>query len=156
MINGQCRTSREGQIPQLKKLKYMSDYVNQVWKTRVKQIRNLFSISVLSSKSGTYIWREISNTGGNCTQSGAWNNPVEVFLVSNDNREKLYFRKVSHLVGKLLVARKRYLINGIGVASWLFWEFFHMRGKILFSREGSMQDVHKMRCQQKVTCVTKC
>ena len=26
-----------------------------------------------------------------------------------------------------------YLIGGIGVASWLFWEFFHVRWKILFS-----------------------
>ena len=36
-----------------------------------------------------------------------------------------------------LVARKRYLIDGIGVAAWLFWEFFHARWKILFWVEGS-------------------
>ena len=34
------------------------------------------------------------------------------------------------------MAHKRYLIDGIGVASWLFWEFFHVRWKILFSCGG--------------------
>ena len=29
-----------------------------------------------------------------------------------------------------------YLIDGNGVALWLFWEFFHTRWKILFSRGG--------------------
>ena len=35
-----------------------------------------------------------------------------------------------------LMARKRYLIDGIGVASWLFGKFFHVRWKILFSHAG--------------------
>ena len=34
------------------------------------------------------------------------------------------------------MALKRYLIDGIGVASWLFWEFFPVRWKILFSCGG--------------------
>ena len=36
----------------------------------------------------------------------------------------------------LLVARKSYPIDGIGVASWLFGKFFHVRWKILFSHGG--------------------
>ena len=43
-----------------------------------------------------------------------------------------------------LVARKRYLIDGMGVAAWLFWESFYARWKILFLRGGGhmrwMQD----------------
>ena len=38
-----------------------------------------------------------------------------------------------------LVARKRHLIDGIRVAAWLFWEFFHARWKILFSCGGDMR-----------------
>ena len=45
----------------------------------------------------------------------------------------------------LLVARKRYLIDGIGVAAWLFWEFFHTRWKILFSHGGGTWDGCEMR-----------
>ena len=45
----------------------------------------------------------------------------------------------------LLVARKRYHIDGMRVAAWLFWEFFHARWKILFLHGGDTWGGHKMR-----------
>ena len=46
---------------------------------------------------------------------------------------------------RLLVARMRYLIDGMGVAAWLFWEFFHARWKILFLCGGDTQGRREMR-----------
>ena len=48
-----------------------------------------------------------------------------------------------------LVARKRYLIDEIEVVSWLFWEFFHARWKILFLHGG--EDA-RWECQSCLTC----
>ena len=52
-----------------------------------------------------------------------------------------------------LVARKRYLIDGMRVAAWLSWEFFHARWKIYFCVEGSIWGGCEMRLPCEVRMV---